>query len=311
MKPIFKFSILFLTTLAIISCYDIVSVSQLTIVPANERFNAEIKIHIKCIENLKDSHFVFAFLIPKELENGLQATVKYNCSLGSGTMQVLKNDSNFNNNSNISWASYLSKYYENGNNTFNDMTWIVFRTKECYSVRKNQEDILGTIFLSYNVGKKNIIFKPSYFIANTTDGFGLNNTIYHGNSVEINHGIGEVSNYSKERLFNVTSSGSPSQENLTIVLNANASPNILQLSPIIYVNATLFTKSNKIVTLNKLSVENRMVPKGSNKWRFNLKLSDYLNLRKEKVKQIVFSFVDGDKRKLYEDNFGKPFIYNF
>lgn len=305
MKIVAFLSLIILVVATLTGCYDIISVSQPTALDARQPFRSQIKVHLRCTEDLADAHFVFAFLIPRSLEGSPQRVI-YRCNIGSGTMRKLVG-SRSSSPKKRTWAEYLTAQYQNGNNILDDMVWVIYTTEEKYSVKKGQGDILGTIFLSYNVGENNIKFRPSYVIANTANGFGLNNTIYHCGPVEVRNGLRSVLDYTKHTLFSATDSDRPNQ--IKIRLNANASPNVLKRSRTILINAIAITDSGKILTRMKKVNSNRMTPTGNNKWYFNMDLKEYFDLKQESINHVTFSFSDGEERTIDRDNSGKRFIF--
>lgn len=298
------------TTFTLSGCFDIVEVDQPTTVNANSLFTAKIKVHIQCIKDYKNAHFIFAYLVPKEISGAQNATISYTSNIGNGTMNRMIDQGKLINSSKT-WSGFLLNKYGIQNNVLNDMVWIVYQTKEKYAVYGKQKDIHGTISLSYQIGNSNIIYKPSYVIANDVDGFGSNNTLFNSDRVIIKNRQGNIKNYCLPQLVSIVPLKGTIKENLTITFNANACQNLLAKSNVVYLKSIAYTKNNKSIKIDNRKISSKLIPAGNNNWRITINPTKYYDLHEEKLDRITFSFVNENNEVLYQDNLKRPFLYQY
>lgn len=305
---------IFLLSISVIvpGCFDIISVTQASQVEAKSIFTSRIKIHLKCTQDLKNARLIFAFLVPRKLETVHKARISYSSTIGNGAMDKME-DTHELIRKGKSWPYYLKNKYGNGNNISNEMVWVVYQTVEKYSVSEGDEDILGTIFLSYNVGTENLSFKSSYLIANDVDGFSANNTVYHSSTVTVRNRKGRTHNhnYYTPKLLEISPAGFGGPRDILIKLDLNAEANKLMRSNIIFLRSTGYTKSNKTIKKSKRDASTKMIPLGNNCWRIVIDPAKHLKCKNGELGRMVFSFVNGQNQILSQNLLNRPFVYKF
>lgn len=309
-KKYFHRILLYLLTAATLSgCFDIIEVDQPTTINTNSLFTAKIKVNIQCIKEYKNTHFVFAYLVPREISGALNATVSYTSNVGNGTMYRII-DQGEPIDSSKTWSGFLLNKFGIQNNVLNDMVWIVYQTKEKYTVYEKDKDINATISLSYQLGNSNIIFRPSYIIANDVDGFG-SSTLFNSDRVIIKNIQGNIKNYCLPQLVSIVPLNGNIKENLTITFNANACQNLLAKSNVVYLKSIAYTKNNKSIEIDNRKISSKLIPAGNNIWRISINPTKYYDLHEEKLDRLTFSFVNENNEVLDQDNFKRPFLYQY
>jgi hypothetical protein len=294
------------------SCIFFDNILQPASVTAGNLANITLSVRMQPNEDIKDTHFIFAFLVPSVWTEAHNASITYTSNKGSGKMIALPQNNIAAGTQNLSWQKALTIKFGSGNNALNDMKWLVFETAEAYNIKAKEPDIIGKISLSVRAGQQNIAFKPAYFIANTTYGFQKASTSINTSVLNVVSGKGPVIDFCKPQLLGIVPLSGSQADMLTVTFNANVLPNTLSNKFQVFFSSKAVTNDKGIISREDVSKSLKMVPIGNNSWRVTFCPQKFYDSGKQVLDHIEYGITDvTGKLMVGKNGSGVPLIYKF
>jgi hypothetical protein len=303
-RIILRFITLFVLMSCLNSCIFFDLISQPINVHAGNSINVDLTVRLQPNEDIINTHFIFAVLLPSQIANEKNVIIHYTSNRGNGMMTAIpENLKIVIGNQKLSWQDALINTYGTGDNALTDMKWLVFQTIPIYTVKAKEKDIIGTIHLQFLAGTRNLTFRPSYFIANTVSGFERATKNVNTNPLSIINGGNTTINFIKPQLSDVVPLSGCSKSLLTITFNANALPNRLDKETQLFVSSKAISYDHEVIVRTGL----KMLAIGNNSWRTYIKPEQYFG--SDKIERIEYFISDAAGKNVGINGGSRPFVY--
>ena len=233
---------------------------------ANTEATFTLKGHIECHENHSGVNFVLGFLAPKSWKLAQNGRVTYKCDLAEDhnllyTMSVVPATSLPKNGQGRTWVECLTQEYGVGTNVLDDMEWVVFQTDDQYDIINNQFPTF-TIFITTNVGEKNLRCHLGIFINHTDDGFSNGNdhktVMFSPDCFEVVEGVGLPLDFCNDHFNMISPMSSLQNDYVTFTFKGTAAENTLAATTDVYLQGTAYTVEGGQYTVNTRDAKSRM-----------------------------------------------------
>lgn len=294
------------------SCIFFDNILQPTRVVAGDMANFTLSVRMKPNEDINNTHFVFAFLVPSLWTQAQNASITYTSNKGDGKMIAMPQNNIAAGTSNLSWQKALTVKYGSGNNALNDMKWLVYETATAYNVKAKEPAIIGKIHFAIRTGLQNMAFKPAYYIANTANGFERASTNINTSVLNVIGGTGPNINFFEPQLLNIVPLSGGKDDMLTVTFNANVLPNVLNNKFEVFFSSKAITNDKSVISRDEVSRSLKMVPMGNNSWRITFCPQKFYDPGKQMLDHIEYLITDATgKLRAGKNGSGIPLIYKF
>lgn len=249
------------------SVMQVIDGKEVSYAYANTEATFTLTGHIECHEDHPAVNFVVGYLVPKSWKLAETGKVTYKCDLAEDHdailhMSVIPASSLPKNGGGRTWAECLTQEYGVGTNVLDDMEWVVFQTDDAYAIINNQFPTY-TIWLTVNVGEKNLKFHPGVFVNHTDDGFGggtdHKKVQFAPECFEVVGGKGDVVDFCNKH-YNTASPMSALQNDLlTLTFNGSIAENQLTKADAIYINGVAYTASGNKYEVTEKSAKTKLI----------------------------------------------------
>ncbi len=234
--------------------------------------------HIECIEDHSQVNFVVAFLVPRSWNVLANGKVTYKCDLSEDhesihDMSPVSPTSLPKNGNGRTWAECLAQDYGVGTNVLDDMEWVIYETKEKWDIMNGQKPYY-TVWLTTNVGDKNLKCYLGAFVNHSDDGFSTSTdhkkVVYSTDRFEVIGGKGPVIDFC-DRHYNKVSPMTSLQDDLvTLTFNGDIADNALASMEKVYVNGTAYDDQGNVYELTEKSERTLMTRENAYSSTFNI-----------------------------------------
>lgn len=272
---------------------------------ANTDATFTLKGHIDCHEDHNGVNFVLGVLAPKSWKIAENARITYKCDLAEDhnqllTMSPIPSTSLPKNGQGRTWVECLTQEYGVGTNVLDDMEWVAFQTDDKYSIINNQFPTF-TIFITTNVGEKNLKCHLGIFINHTDDGFSGGNdhkTVqFSPDCFEVVDGVGLTLDYCNDHFNKISPMSCLQNDYVTFTFKGSAAENTLAATKEVYLQGTAYTTSGGRYTMDVRDGKSRMVRENAYSDTYNITFwpVDFFGVPEDEViERIEYYFTNSD-----------------
>ncbi|MBQ8047749.1 MAG: DUF4961 domain-containing protein [Prevotella sp.] len=233
---------------------------------ANTEATFTLRGHIECHEDHNGVNFVVGFLAPKSWKVAENGRVTYKCDLAEDhdqilTMSPIPSTSLPKNGSGRTWVECLTQDYGVGTNVLDDMEWVVFQTDDKFNIINNQFPTY-TIYITTNVGEKNLKCHLGVFVNHTDDGFSGGNdhkkVLFSSDCFEVVGGTGITLDFCNDHFNKISPMTCLQNDFVTFTFKGSAAENGLTGVGDIYLQGTAYTVNGGKYMLNTRDAKSRM-----------------------------------------------------
>jgi len=306
--------------LVVVRCVYLESVEQPASVRAGETVNTTLRAYIQAAEDRTNVRFVIGVLVPRSWRAAENTEMHYTSNFGDGELvQIPANVRAPNSGNTLAWSDALMNKFGIGPNLVDDMEWIVFWTREQYTIRNGDRPEITT-HISIKSGTQNMKFKFGYFIASSEDGLndflGGPGALYKTqftDCFDVTDGEGDLLDFCNPPQTVVDPYRSTDNDILTITFDRDILPGPLGEDIFLCANATL--TDGREISRCGTSEEYRLEPVSGASGQYEISLwpRQFFELAPgEVIERLAYHFTDayGQIRVGYA-NTEEPFVYTF
>ena len=272
---------------------------------ANTEATFTLTGHIECHEDHQGVNFVVGFLAPKSWKMAEKGRVTYKCDLAEDhdqilTMSVIPSTSMPKNGDGRTWVECLTQEYGVGTNVLDDMEWVVYQTDDKYNIINNQFPTY-TIYITANVGEKNLRCHLGAFVNHTDDGFSGGNdhkkVQFSSDCFEVVGGTGAILDFCNDHFNKISPMSCLQDDFVTFTFNGSAADNALAATGDIHLQGTAFTANGGRYTINTRSEKTKLTRENAYSDTYNITFwpVDFFGVPVgEVIEHIEYYFCNGD-----------------
>lgn len=306
--------------LVVVRCVYLDGIDQPDSVRAGETVNTTLRAYIQAAEDRTNVRFVIGILVPRSWRAAENTQIRYTSNFGDGELvQIPANVRAPNSGNTLAWAPALLNKFGIGPNLIDDMEWVVFWTREQYTIRNgNRPEI--TAHISIKSGQQNMKFKFGYFIASSEDGLndflGGPGALYKTrftDCFDVTDGEGDLQDFCNPPQTVVDPYRSTDNDILTITFDRDILPGPLGDDIFLCAQATL--TDGRVITRCEAAGAYKLRSVTGAQGRFEISLwpRQFFSLQAgEVIQRLTYHFTDPTGQiKLGYANTEEPFVYTF
>ena len=306
--------------LVVVRCVYLEGVEQPASVRAGETVNTTLRAYIQAAEDRTNVRFVIGVLVPRSWRAAENTEMRYTSNFGDGDLVPIPANVRAPNSGNtLAWSAALMNKFGIGPNLVDDMEWIVFWTREQYTIRNgNRPEI--TAHISIKSGPQNMKFKFGYFVASSEDGLNdflggpeaLYKTLY-SDCFEVSDGEGDLLDFCNPPQTFVDPYRSTDNDILTLTYDRDILPG--PLNEEIYLCAKAELSDGAFKEVCEATSKQQLTKVDGAKGRFEITLwpRQYFELQAgQTIERLSYYFTDQTGSiKVGYANTEEPFVYTF
>ncbi len=251
---------------------------EVTYAYANTDATFTLTGHIESAEDHSRVNFVVAFLVPKSWDVVANGKVTYKCDLSEDheaicDMVPVPVTSLPKNGNGRTWVECLTQDYGVGTNVLDDMEWVVYETKDKWDIMNGQKPKY-TVWLTTNVGPKNMKCYLGAFVNHSDDGFSSGTdhkkVVFSTDKFEVIGGKGPVIDFCDKHYYKVSPMTALQDDLVTLTFNGDIADNPLASMEQVYLNGTAYDDKGKAYPLTEKSARTLMTRENAYSSTFNI-----------------------------------------
>jgi hypothetical protein len=304
-----------LVLLIIASCsITINSVVQPSSVNGGDILPVTLNVTIETNDN-QTSRFMVAVLVPKVWKAAQNSTITFTSDITSGdqSMTVIPAGTPAPQGGGLDWPTLLATKIGNGGNLLPDYEWVAFYSNASYSVVANAT-IHATVSIKIKTSADNLLFKPGYCVANSTDGLSSSDRYAASftNCFQVN-GQGDLIDFCNPQISTVDPRTSLDNDIVTLTFDGGVQSTALDNASQVHLCIAGITTAGDSLTVCTPTDATKMTSLGLNKWQKDIWPRKLFNLSgNQQLVRLRYFFTDatGGNRVGYAGG-PTPFMYTF
>lgn len=262
------------------------------------------------------SNFMVAVLVPKVWKTAQNATITFTSDITSGnqSMSVIPAGTPAPQGGGLDWPTLLANKLGNGGNLLPDYEWVAFYSNSSYSVAANAT-IHATVNIQIKTSTDNLLFKPGYCVANSTDGLSSSDRYaasFTNGCLQVN-GLGDLIDFCNPQISTVDPRTSLDNDIVTVTFDGGVQSTSLDNASQVYLCiAGVTTNGDSLVVCNATDAT-KMTALGLNKWQKDIWPRKLFNLAdNQHLTGLRYFFTDANgAAKVGYAGGATPFRYTF
>lgn len=261
------------------------------------------------------SNFMVAVLVPKVWKVAQNASITFTSDITSGDqgMSVIPAGSPAPQGGGLDWPTLLANKIGNGGNLLPDYEWVAFYSNTSYSVVANAT-IHATVSIKIKTSTDNLLFKPGFCVANSTD--GLSSTDRYAasftNCFRVN-GQGDLIDFCNPQISTIDPRNSLDNDIITVTFDGGVQSTALDNASQVYLCIAGITATGDSLVVCTQNDGTSMTALGLNKWQKDIWPRKLFNLaNNQHLTGLRYYFTDGTgSNKVGYAGGATPFTYTF
>lgn len=305
-----------LLLLLIVSCsITIDNVVQPASVNGGDILPVTLNVTITTNDN-QTSNFMVAVLVPKVWKVAQNATITFTSDITSGNqgMSVIPAGTPAPQGGGLDWPTLLANKLGNGGNLLPDYEWVAFYSNASYSVVANAT-IHATVSINIKTSTDNLMFKPGYCVANSSDGLSSSDRYaasFTSGCLQVN-GQGDLIDFCNPQISTVDPRTSLDNDIITVTFDGGVQSTALDNASQVYLCVEGITTTGDILTVCIQTDATKMTALGLNKWQKDIWPRKLFNLNdNQHLTGLRYFFTDANgANKVGYAGGATPFKYTF
>ncbi|HEY1200524.1 MAG TPA: DUF4961 domain-containing protein [Niastella sp.] len=304
-----------LLLLIIASCsITINNVAMPSSVNGGEILPVTLNVTIETNDN-QTSNFMVAVLVPKVWKVAQNATITFTSDITSGDqgMSVIPAGSPAPQGGGLDWPTLLANKIGNGGNLLPDYEWVAFYSNTSYSVVANAT-IHATVSIKIKTSTDNLLFKPGFCVANSTDGLSSSDryAASFANCFRVN-GQGDLIDFCNPQISTVDPRNSLDNDIITVTFDGGVQSTALDNAQQVYLCIAGITATGDSLVVCTQTDGTKMTALGLNKWQKDIWPHKLFNLtNNQHLTGLRYYFTDGaGANKVGYAGGATPFTFTF
>lgn len=261
------------------------------------------------------SNFMVALLVPKVWKVAQNATITFTSDITSGDqgMSVIPAGSPAPQGGGLDWPTLLATKLGNGGNLLPDYEWVAFYSNTSYSVVANAT-IHATVNIKIKTSTDNLLFKPGFCVANSTDGLSASDRYAASfNSCFRVNGQGDLIDFCNPQISTIDPRTSLDNDIITVTFDGGVQSTALDNASQVYLCIEGITTTGNTLAVCIQTDATKMTALGLNKWQKDIWPRKLFNLAdNQHLTGLRYFFTDaaGGSKVGYAGG-ATPFTYTF
>ncbi|MCS3802149.1 DUF4961 domain-containing protein [Niastella sp. OAS944] len=261
------------------------------------------------------SNFMVAVLVPKVWKVAQNATITFTSDITSGDqgMSVIPAGSPAPQGGGLDWPTLLANKIGNGGNLLPDYEWVAFYSNTSYSVVANAT-IHATVSIKIKTSTDNLLFKPGFCVANSTDGLSSSDryAASFANCFRVN-GQGDLIDFCNPQISTVDPRNSLDNDIITVTFDGGVQSTALDNASQVYLCIAGITATGDSLVVCTQTDDTKMTALGLNKWQKDIWPHKLFNLtNNQRLTGLRYYFTDGaGANKVGYAGGATPFTFTF
>ena len=263
------------------------------------------------------SSFMVAVLVPKVWHAAQNTHITFVSELTTGVqpMTVIPAGTPAPQGNGLDWPSLLAAKVGNGGNLLPDWEWVAFYSNSSYDVAGGADGTI-TISITTKTSTDNLMFKPAYCIANSSDGLSSSDrysVFKTTNSCFQVNGVGDLIDFCNPQLSTIDPRTSLDNDIVTVTFDGGIDSTALNNASQVYLCIAGITTTGDSLSVCSQTDATRMRALGLNKWQLDLWPRKLFNLTdNQHLSGLKYFFTDANgNHKVGYGGGSDPFTYTF
>jgi hypothetical protein len=262
------------------------------------------------------SNFMVAVLVPKVWKAAQNTHITFTSDISAGPqpMTVIPAGTAAPQGGGLDWPTLLANKFGNGGNLLPDYEWVAFYSNAGYSVAGNTT-IHATVSITTKTSTDNLLFKPGYCVANSTDGLSSSDRYgsHFSNSCFQVNGTGDLIDFCNPQLSTIDPRTSFDNDIITVTFDGGVASTPLDNASQVYLCMSGITTTGDSLSVCTQTDQTKMNSLGLNKWQKDIWPRKLFNLTdNQHLAGLRYYFTDaGGNNKVGYGGGSAPFTYTF
>jgi hypothetical protein len=258
---------------------------------------------------------IIGFLAPKSWNAAQNTTVSFTSPIGQSPMSVIP-PTELEPHTNLPWAQACMKKIGAGGNLVPDgMEWVVFQSRDAYTV-SNNEDFNFDVVIKSKCGPDNMLFKLGFYYGvshESLSGDANYTKAFFTDCFSVTGGTGNVVDYCHPQLSTVNPVSNTDNDIITLNFDNGLESTALSNTSDIYLRAKAFTDSGDSIEVSEQTDKTRLTAVGGEKYRIDLWPRGFFGVpASQTITRMEYYFTDATGAlKVGNNNTSAPFPYIF
>jgi hypothetical protein len=258
---------------------------------------------------------IIGLLVPKSWHAAENTAVSFTSPIGSSPMTVIPN-SQLEPHTGLPWPQACMQKLGNGGNLVPDgMEWVVFESRDAYTVYNNQ-DFNFDVVIKARCGPDNMLFKLGFYYGDSKEslsGDGNYTKTFFSDCFPVINGQGNIVDYCNPQLSTVSPVKSLDNDIVTLNFNNGIETTALSNAGDIYLHAKAFLDDGDSVSVSEQTDRTRMTAVGGEQYRIDIWPRGFFNVSENRrIIRLEYYFTDASgNMKVGYNNTAAPFPYLF
>ena len=305
-----------LLVLIIVSCsLTIDTIVQPASVNGGDDLHVTLNAHIHA-DVAQTSNFMVAVLVPKVWKAAQNTHITFVSELTTGVqpMTVIPAGTAAPQGGGLDWPTLLANKIGNGGNLLPEYEWVAFYSNSSYNVAGGADGTI-TISITTKTSTDNLMFKPAYCIANSSDGLSSADrygSFFSTSCFQVN-GTGDLIDFCNPQLSTIDPRTSLDNDIVTVTFDGGVTSTLLDNAPQVYLCMSGITTTGDSLSVCTQTDQTKMNSLGLNKWQKDIWPRKFFNLTdNQHLAGLRYFFTDASgNNKVGYGGGSDPFSYTF